>query len=75
MLAWSHSPAPGGVVARLYFRGFDAPLVVGRPLVVWKSSVPGGAYRFPGAREDLPDGWYWSDADRHIVGGHRSDQA
>ena len=36
-------PAPGGVVARLYFRGFDAPLVVGRPLVVWKSSVPGGA--------------------------------
>ncbi|MDQ3672405.1 MAG: M23 family metallopeptidase [Actinomycetota bacterium] len=32
--------------------------------------MAGGAYLFPGARHDLPDGWYWSDNQTHTLGSN-----
>jgi hypothetical protein len=68
-------PLPATVSVSFHFRGFRDPIVVTRRLVEWKSAVAGGAYRFPIAREDLPEGTYVSDNDTHVVGsGHRGAQ-
>ncbi len=47
-------PVAGSVQVQLGFAGYDTPLTVTRNLVEWKSVLPGGAYLFPGKREDLP---------------------
>jgi len=66
-------PVAPQVSLRVFFKGYDAPVVVTRPLVEWKSKIAGGAYLFPGKREDLPDGWYWTDSQNHVLGSdHRA---
>lgn len=48
-------------------------LFVNRALAEHRNPVAGGAYLFPGKREDLPDGWYWTDGQSHVTGSnHRS---
>ena len=65
-------PVAPSVSVSFHFDGYRDPIVVTRSLEEWTSAVPGGGYRFPFAREDLPEGMYVSDDDTHLVGsGHR----
>ncbi|HYI74813.1 MAG TPA: peptidoglycan DD-metalloendopeptidase family protein [Gaiellaceae bacterium] len=65
-------PIPASVTVELAFRGYE-PKTLTRPLVEYRNAAPGGGYRFPGRREDLPDGWYWTDGQNHVRGtDHRN---
>jgi murein DD-endopeptidase MepM/ murein hydrolase activator NlpD len=65
-------PIPASVTVELTFRGYE-PKKVTKSLVEYRNAAPGGAYRFPGRREDLPDGWYWADGQNHVAGtDHRN---
>jgi hypothetical protein len=64
-------PVPPVVRATLFFG--SKTLIVSKRLTEFASGVAGGAYLFPGGREDLPDGWYWGDNQSHTLGSkHRA---
>lgn len=65
-------PVPPSVTLTLTFTGYD-PKVVTYPLAEYRNAPPGASYLFPGRREDLPDGRYWTDGQNHVVGtDHRN---
>jgi murein DD-endopeptidase MepM/ murein hydrolase activator NlpD len=65
-------PVAASVSVELKFRGYD-PYTVTQKLVEYASPAPGGTYPFPARREELPDGWYFSDGQNHVVGtDHRN---
>jgi len=65
-------PVAGSVTVELSFTGYDT-FPVAQPLAEYRNAAPGGSYRFPARRDDLPDGWYWTDTHNHVVGtDHRN---
>ena len=65
-------PVADSVTVELSFAGYDT-FSIAQPLAEYRNAAPGGSYPFPGRREDLPDGWYWTDTHNHVVGtDHRN---
>ena len=52
--------------------GYEAYAVT-QKLVEYVSPAPSTSYPFPARREDMPDGWYFTDGQNHVVGtDHRN---
>jgi hypothetical protein len=63
-------PPPPGVILKLKFDGYNAPVTVSRLLAAHRNAPAAGEYTFPGKVADLNPGEFWYGSSNHITGKH-----